>query len=47
MDVDEVQQGDTQMAAENTALTQLSAEGITVVVSAGDNGAYGRTGGFY
>jgi subtilase family serine protease len=45
--VDEVQQGDTQMAAENTALTQLSAEGITVVVSAGDDGAYGRTGGFY
>jgi subtilase family serine protease len=45
--VDEVQQGDTQMAAENTALTQLSAQGITVLVSAGDDGAYGRTGGDY
>jgi subtilase family serine protease len=44
--VDEVQQGATQMTAENTALTQLASEGITVLVSAGDNGAYGRTGGF-
>jgi subtilase family serine protease len=45
--VDEVQQGDTQMTAENTALTQLSSEGVTVLVSSGDNGAYGRTGGTY
>ena len=44
--VDEVQQGDAAMTAENTALTQLAAEGITVLVSSGDNGAYGRTGGF-
>jgi subtilase family serine protease len=44
--VDEVQQGDAEMTAENTALTQLAAEGITVLVSSGDNGAYGRTGGF-
>ena len=43
--VDEVQQGDTEMKAENTALTQLASEGITVLVSSGDNGAYGRTGG--
>jgi subtilase family serine protease len=34
------------MIAENTALTQLAAEGMTVLVSSGDNGAYGRTGGF-
>jgi subtilase family serine protease len=45
--IDEVQQGDTEMAAENQALTQLASEGITVLVSAGDNGAYGRTGGDY
>jgi kumamolisin len=45
--VDEVQQGDPQMVAESTALTQLSAQGITVLVSAGDDGAYGRTGGDY
>jgi subtilase family serine protease len=44
--VDEVQQGDAEMTAENTALTQLAAEGMTVFVSSGDNGAYGRTGGF-
>jgi subtilase family serine protease len=44
--VDEVQQGDTEMTAENTALTQLASQGITVLVSSGDNGAYGRTGGF-
>jgi kumamolisin len=42
--LDEVQQGNDQLTAENTALTQLSALGITVVVSSGDNGAYGRTG---
>jgi subtilase family serine protease len=44
--IDEVQQGATVMTAENQALTQLASEGITVLVSAGDNGAYGRTGGF-
>jgi subtilase family serine protease len=44
--VDEVQQGAAEMTAENTALTQLASEGITVLVSSGDNGAYGRTGGF-
>jgi subtilase family serine protease len=44
---DEVQQGNAQMKAENTALIQLAAEGITVFVSAGDDGAYGRTGGDY
>lgn len=33
------------MNGENTALTQLASEGIMVLVSAGDNGAYGRTGG--
>jgi len=42
--LDEVQQGNDQLTAENTALTQLSALGITVVVSSGDNGAYGWTG---
>jgi subtilase family serine protease len=41
---DEVVQGDDQMTAENTALTQLAAQGITVLVSSGDDGAYGRTG---
>ena len=30
------------MAAENTALTQLAAQGITVLASAGDSGAYSR-----
>jgi subtilase family serine protease len=42
--LDEVQQGDAQIAAENTALTQLAAQGITVLASSGDDGAYGRTG---
>jgi subtilase family serine protease len=42
--VDESTQSTDQLAAENVALTQLSALGITVVVSSGDNGAYGRTG---
>ena len=42
--VDEVEQGNDQLAAENTALTQLASQGITVLVSSGDNGAYGRTG---
>jgi subtilase family serine protease len=42
--VDEVEQTTDQMNAENTALTQLAAQGITVLASSGDNGAYGRTG---
>jgi kumamolisin len=41
---DEVQQGDSQIAAENTALTQLAAQGITVLASSSDGGAYGQTG---
>jgi subtilase family serine protease len=41
---DEVQQGNSQLAAENTALTQLTAQGVIVLASSGDNGAYGRTG---
>src|SRR5260370_26630548 len=42
--LDEIQQGNDQLTAENTALTQLSALGITVLVTARDNGAYGRSG---
>jgi subtilase family serine protease len=42
--LDEVQQGDSQLAAENIALTQLAAQGITVVATSGDGGAYGQTG---
>ena len=38
---DEGLQGDSAMAAENVALGQLAAEGITVTASSGDNGAYG------
>jgi subtilase family serine protease len=45
--LDEVQEGQSAMEAENTALTQLAAQGITVLVSAGDQGAYGRTGTNY
>ena len=41
---DEVTQGDSQLAAENTALTQLAAQGITVLATSGDGGAYGQTG---
>ncbi len=41
---DEVTQGDSQLAAENTALTQLAAQGITVVATSGAGGAYGQTG---
>ncbi|MFY9985346.1 MAG: S53 family peptidase [Chthoniobacterales bacterium] len=41
---DEVQQGAAQIAAENTALTQLAAQGITVLAAAGDDGAYGVIG---
>jgi subtilase family serine protease len=42
--LDESEQGTDQMIAENTALTQLASQGITVLASAGDDGAYGRTG---
>ncbi|HEY1613831.1 MAG TPA: S53 family serine peptidase [Rhizomicrobium sp.] len=42
--LDENQQGETAVKAENTALTQLQAEGITVFVSSGDDGAAGREG---
>ena len=45
--LDEVQQGDAQLAAENSVLEQLAAEGITVLVSSGDDGAYGRSGASY
>jgi kumamolisin len=41
---DEIQQGKSAIKAENTALIQLASQGITVLVSAGDNGAYGRSG---
>jgi subtilase family serine protease len=34
-------QGTTAIAAENTALAQLAAEGITVTASSGDSGANG------
>src|SRR3984957_17273995 len=42
--LDEIQEGKSAIKAENTALIQLAAQGITVLVSAGDGGAYGRTG---
>jgi kumamolisin len=42
--LDENQQGQTAVDNENTALTQLQAEGITVFVSSGDDGASGREG---
>jgi subtilase family serine protease len=45
--LDEVQEGKSAIKAANTALIQLAAQGITVVVSAGDDGAYGRTGTNY
>jgi subtilase family serine protease len=41
---DEVQAGDTAIAAENQALEGLASSGITVVASSGDYGAYGFTG---
>jgi kumamolisin len=41
---DEVIQGTTQMAAEGVLFQQLAAQGQSVFVSAGDDGAYGRTG---
>ncbi len=42
--LDESEQGTDQMTAENTVLTQLASQGITVLASAGDDGAYGQTG---
>ena len=42
--LDESEQGTDQMNAENTALTQLASQGITVLASAGDDGAYGQSG---
>jgi subtilase family serine protease len=41
---DEVIQGTTQMAAEGVLFQQLAAQGQSVFASAGDDGAYGRTG---
>jgi subtilase family serine protease len=41
---DERQQGKSAIKAENTALLQLASQGIAVLVSAGDDGAYGRSG---
>jgi subtilase family serine protease len=41
---DELLQGNDQIAAEGQIMTQLAAQGQTVVVSAGDQGAYGRLG---
>jgi subtilase family serine protease len=41
---DEAIQGNAQIAAEGQVLVQLAAQGQTVLVSAGDNGAYGRSG---
>jgi subtilase family serine protease len=38
---DEGYQGTSAMEAENTVLEQLTGEGITVLASSGDNGAYG------
>src|SRR5258707_1375978 len=40
---DEVIQGKTQVKAEGQVFVQLAAEGITVLVSSGDGGAYGRS----
>ena len=42
--IDEVQAGDKLIKAEGQLFTQLAAEGVTVFVSSGDQGAYGRTG---
>lgn len=41
---DELIQGSTQIAAEGILFQQLAAQGQTVLVSAGDQGAYGRSG---
>ncbi len=42
---DENQQGAAAIKAENTALTQLVSQGISVFASSGDDGAGGREGG--
>ncbi len=42
--LDENQQGQAAVIAENKALTQLQAEGITVFAASGDQGAAGREG---
>lgn len=42
--IDEVQAGDTAIQNEGDALVECETAGVTVVVSAGDDGAYGRTG---
>jgi kumamolisin len=39
---DEANQGSAAMEAENGVLAQLTGEGVTVVASSGDDGAYGR-----
>ena len=39
--LDETLQGSTAIAADNTVLTQMAAQGQAVFVSAGDRGAYG------
>jgi len=44
---DEGLQGNSAMEAENTALQQCAAEGITVLASSGDGGAYGGGGPNY
>lgn len=43
---DEAIQGNSAMDAENTALQQCAAEGITVLASSGDDGAYGGAYGW-
>jgi subtilase family serine protease len=42
--LDENQQGQAAATAENKALTQLQAQGVTVFISSGDQGAAGREG---
>jgi subtilase family serine protease len=42
--LDEVQAGDTAIQNEGDALVECEDAGVTVLVSAGDDGAYGRTG---
>jgi kumamolisin len=42
--LDEVEQGNTQIAAEGPLFVQLAAQGQQVFVSSGDQGAYGRSG---
>jgi subtilase family serine protease len=39
---DEANQGTAAMEAENAVLAQLTGEGVTVLASSGDDGAYGR-----